>query len=89
MPHQRRSKSRVSGRALPHLTMMSHSIISDAQALQILQNDLRKRALERHAAELKDATPERRSEISAEIEREIQKQLRKRATRVDPGTLLR
>ena len=67
---------------------MSHSIISDSQALQILKNDLRRLALEKHAAELNDATPERRSEIMAQIDRDIQKELRKRSIRIDPGTLL-
>jgi hypothetical protein len=68
--------------------MINHSIISDAQALQILRNDLRKRALDQHAAELNNATPERRSEIMAEIDRHIQKELRKRARRVYGGPLL-
>jgi hypothetical protein len=68
--------------------MINQSIISDDQALQILKNDLRKRALEQHAAELNDATPERRREIMAEIDRNIQEELRKRARRIDPRTLL-
>ena len=68
--------------------MINHSIISDAQALQILKNDLRKRALEQRAEDLNDATFEKRSEIMAEIDREIKKELRKRATRIGPGTLL-
>ena len=67
---------------------MSHSIISDSQALQILKNDLRRQALEKHAAELKDASPERSSEIMAQIERDIEKKLRNRSMRFDPGTLL-
>jgi hypothetical protein len=68
--------------------MTNHSIISDSEALQILKNDLRRRALEKHAAELNDATPERRSQILAEIDRDIQKELRKRARRIDLDTLL-
>jgi len=68
--------------------MINQSIISDDQALQILKNDLRKRALGQRAAELSNATPERRAEILAEIDRDIQKELRKRARRIDPGTLL-
>ncbi len=68
--------------------MINQSIISDAQALQILKNDLRKKALEQRAAELNDATPERRSEITAEIDRDIETELRKRATRINPGNLL-
>ncbi len=67
---------------------MSHSIISDSQALQILKNDLRRFALEKHAAELNDATPERRSENMAQIDREIQKELRKRSIKTAPRTLL-
>jgi hypothetical protein len=67
---------------------MSHSIISDSEALQILKNDLRRLALEKHAAELNNATPERRSEIIAQIDRDIHKELRKRSVRIDPGTLL-
>ena len=67
---------------------MSHSIISDSQALQILKNDLRRQELEKHAAELKDASPERRSEIMAQIDRDIEKKLRNRSMRFDPGTLL-
>jgi len=67
---------------------MSHSIISDSQALKILKNDLRRQELEKHAAELKDASPERRSEIMAQIDRDIEKKLRNRSMRFDPGTLL-
>jgi hypothetical protein len=68
--------------------MRNQSIISDGQALQILENDLRKRALEKHATELNDAAPEWRSEIMAEIERDVQKELRKRALRIYQGPLL-
>ena len=60
-----------------HLSM-SHSIISDSEALQILKNDLRRLAVEKHATELNNATPERRSEVMAQIDRDIQKELRKR-----------
>lgn len=67
---------------------MSHSIISDSQALQILKNDLRRLALEQHAGELNDATPERRAAIMEQIDRDIQEELRKRALRIEPGTLL-
>ena len=67
---------------------MSLSIISDSEALRILKKDLRRLALEKHAAELKDASPERRAEIMAQIDRDIQKELRKRSMRIDPGTLL-
>jgi hypothetical protein len=67
---------------------MSHSIISDSEALQILKNDLRRLALEKHAPELNIATPERRLEIMAQIDRDVQKELRKQSIRIDPGTLL-
>ena len=67
---------------------MSHSIISDGEALQILKNDLRRLALEKYAAKLKSASPEKRAEITAQIDRDIQKELRKRSMRIDPGTLL-
>lgn len=68
--------------------MTNRSIISDGQALQIRKSDLRKLALEKHAAELDKATPERRSEILAQVERDIQQELRKRSIRSEPGTLL-
>lgn len=69
--------------------MMNHgSIISDAEALQILKNDLRRVALEKHAAELNNATPERTSEIMAQIEEDIEKEIRQRARKIYPGTLL-
>ncbi len=68
--------------------MINKSIISDDEALQILKNDLRRRALEQRAAELNEATPERRSQIVAEIDLDIQKQIRKRVARIGRGTLL-
>jgi hypothetical protein len=67
---------------------MSRAIISHGEALQILRNDLRRLALEKQAAELKKATPERRLEIMARIDRDIQKELRKRSIRIEPDTLL-
>ena len=61
---------------------MNHgSIISDAEALKILKNDLRKVALEKHASDLSSATSERRAEIIAQIEGEIEQEIRQRATR--------
>jgi hypothetical protein len=68
--------------------MTSRSIISRGEALQILKNDLRKAALEKHAVELDKATPERRAEILSQIDRDIQKDLRKRAIRIYPDILL-
>lgn len=84
----RRHRSLLAFGGILHDSIMSHSIISDGEALQILKNDLRRLALEKHAAELNDASPERRPEIMAQIDREIEKELRKRSTRIDPGTLL-
>ena len=55
---------------------MHRDIISKSEALQILKNDLRRLALEKHAAELKKATPEGRLQIMAQIDRDIQKELR-------------
>jgi diaminopimelate decarboxylase len=70
-------------------SIMNHgSIISDAEALQILKNDLRRIALEKHVAELNNATPERTSEIMARIEEDIEKEIRQRARKIYPGTLL-
>ena len=68
--------------------IMSRGIISDSEALQILKNDVRRLAMERHAAGLKDDSPERRVGILAQIERDIRQELRKRSVRIDPGTLL-
>jgi hypothetical protein len=66
---------------------MNHeSIISDTEALQILKNDLRKLALQKHAAELSNTTPERRAEIMVQIDRDIQSQMQKRPRK--PGSLL-
>lgn len=58
--------------------MMHDRIISEGQARQIRRNDLRQLAMEKHAAELKDATGEHRAEILARIEREIEEELRGR-----------
>ncbi len=71
-----------------YASMTSQSIISDGEALQILKNDLRKAALEKHAAELNNATPERRLEIFAQIDKDIQQELRKRGVRIYPDILL-
>jgi hypothetical protein len=69
-------------------SMTSGSIISRGEALQILENDLRRVALGQHAAELNTATPEQRTAILAQIDRDIRKELGRRARRIDPGTLL-
>lgn len=46
--------------------------------MRILENDLRRAALLKHAPDLETATPERRAELMAQIEGEIKKQLRQR-----------
>ena len=52
--------------------------------MQILENDLRKAALEKHAAESINATPERKQQIMKEIDRDIRKELRRRMTIFGP-----
>ncbi len=69
--------------------MNNHSIISDEEALQILKNDLRRKVSQDRAPELKDATPERKTEIMAEIDRHVEEQLRSRPPWADRSTLLR
>lgn len=59
--------------------MNRNPIISKGESLQILGNDLRRVALERRAAELKDATPEMRKAILVEIEQDVRDEVRRRA----------
>jgi hypothetical protein len=67
---------------------MKHgAIISRAESLQILKNDLHKTALERHAAELAKATAEDRQKVMAQIEADIEAELRCRIRRVEPDSL--
>jgi hypothetical protein len=61
--------------------MKNKPIISRGESLRILENDLRKHALEQHGAELKSATEERRREIMDQIESEIREELRRRRIR--------
>jgi hypothetical protein len=69
--------------------IMNHgAIISDAESLQILKNDLRKRALKQRAAELKEASSAKREEILAEIERDVRKDACQLAKRFNPSILL-
>jgi hypothetical protein len=68
--------------------MKPGAINSRAQSLQILKHDLCKLALEKHAAELKDASAEKRDEILAQIDRDIQKEMRRRASTPNLHTLL-
>jgi hypothetical protein len=63
-------------------------IISRAESLQILKNDLRRLALERHAAELREASAERRDEILAQIEKDVEKEVRRRGRTPDIDALL-
>ena len=63
-------------------------IISRAESLQILKNDLHKAALEKHAADLAKATAEDRQKMMAQIDGDIEKELRRRMRRVEPGNLI-
>ena len=56
--------------------------------MQILKNDLRKAALEKHAAELAKATAEDREKMLAQIDRDIEKELRQRMRQVEPEGLI-
>jgi hypothetical protein len=58
-------------------------IISPSQALEILEKDLRRSALEKRASEIKVASPETRAAITAEVEREVRKQLLQHRARID------
>jgi len=59
--------------------MKPSGIISRAESLQILANDLRRAALEQRAAELKDASAAKRETILAEIENQIKQEAKRRA----------
>jgi hypothetical protein len=68
--------------------MRQAGIISRAESLKILKNDLRKAALEKCAAELARATAEDQQKMPAQIDRDIEKELRRRMRRVEPGNLI-
>jgi hypothetical protein len=68
--------------------MKQAGIISQAESLQILKNDLRKAALEKHAAELAKARVEDRQKMLAQIDRDIEKELRRRMRGVEPDSLI-
>jgi hypothetical protein len=68
--------------------MMHGAIISRAESLQILKNDLRKAALEKHAAELAKATAEDRQKRLAQIDRDIEKELRRHMRRIEPDSFM-
>jgi len=76
------------GRAAQAEAMKPSQIISRAESLQILKNDLRKAAHDKRAGELKAATPERRKAILAEIEREIRAELQKRGREFDAAKVI-
>jgi hypothetical protein len=67
--------------------MKAARVISREEALQILKNDLRRAALEKHAAELANAMPEEGAAVLAQIDREIQKEL-PRAKEFEWGSFL-
>jgi hypothetical protein len=56
--------------------------------MRILANELRKTALQRHAAELSKATTEERQRILGRIEQDVRKELRCRLSRREPDSLL-
>ena len=64
-------------------------IISKAESLQILKNELRKAALERRAAELAKSTVEVRQEIMAQIDRDIEEELQQRRRQGVPDASLK
>ncbi len=61
--------------------MKAGAIISRAESLQILRNDLRRVAMKRRADELENASAAKREAILTEIEREIEKEIRRRRWR--------
>ncbi len=68
--------------------MKPDEIISRAESLQILKNDLRKAALGKRAAELQAADAEKREKILAEIDRDIQEEVRRRADVFCPDSVI-
>ena len=68
--------------------MKSHQIISRAECVQILRNDLRKAALKSRAAELQGADVETRPRILNEIESDIEKEARRRVRTSYYGDML-
>ena len=68
--------------------MKPAGIISRAESLQILKNDLRKAALKKQTAELSKATAEDRQKMMAQIDRDIEKELRLRLKRAEPDSLI-
>jgi hypothetical protein len=64
------------------------AIISRGEALQILKNDLRRAALERHAAELANASAVERLKITERIDHEVQRELRPHWRQAEPEWLI-
>ena len=65
---------------LPRELDMTHQpIISRGESLRILENDIRRRELERRAPELNNASEEQRAEIMAQIDRQVRKEVRRLA----------
>ena len=71
----RRAAPRVTGGARQDWSMR---IISNSQARQILKNDLKRRAVERQAAQLQSADPEERQALMAKIDHDVEKEMRSR-----------
>jgi hypothetical protein len=63
--------------------MRAGPIISRSESLRILENEIRRAALERRACELKNATAEIRAEIMAQIDHEVREELRRRVRFAD------
>ncbi len=70
------------------LNMKHRAIISRGQALQILRNDLRRLAREKHAGQLRTATAEQKAKILARIEEEVEVEVRQQARKLEPRNLL-
>jgi hypothetical protein len=73
-----RQWGRTLGRHKPEDLLSSSPIISRAESLRILKNDLRKGALESRASKLQGASAEVRQRILAEIESRIEEEVRRR-----------
>jgi hypothetical protein len=68
--------------------MKSGAIISRGESLQILRNDLRKLALEKHAASLKTSTAEERQKIMEQIDKDVEKDLQCQMKRLEPHWII-
>ncbi len=60
-------------------SMKHQAIISRHEALQILRNELRKAALQKHADELANATAKTRQRIMSQIDQEIEAEMRRQS----------